>query len=69
MVKPAAEQRGAQQRAPGGVPLALHGHVLVVAERGDHRGLDRGRHHQPGVLAHRQQLADQAGSPATKPAR
>ena len=48
-----------QQRGPAPlVAFALLAFVVVVVERGDHRGLHRRRHHHPGVLAHRQQLGD-----------
>ena len=48
-----------QQRASRGVPRPLRGDVVVVAERGDHRGLHRRGNDHPGVLADLEQLRDQ----------
>ena len=58
------------QRPPSLVAVALLVDVLVVAERGRGRGLDRRRDDQPRVLAGLAEVAgSSSASPATKPTR
>ncbi len=52
---------GAQRRTPGRVARVLLLDVSIVVEGGDHGVLLRPGHHQPEVLAHRQELADDGG--------
>ncbi len=57
-------ETGLDQRRPQGVAASriarpLLGHVLLVTQRGNHGGLHRRRRDHAGVLAHREQLADQ----------
>ena len=54
----------ARRRGVAGLLLA---DVLVVAERGGGRGLDRRRHHQPAVLAHLAQVADELAVAGDEP--
>ena len=56
---PGLRERRPKHRTPVRVPLPLRHRVRVVVERRRQRGLHRGRHDHPGLLADGQQLRDQ----------
>ena len=58
--EPGGGQPGGEHRAPRRVPGLLLDGVRVVGERGDHGGLHRGGHDQPGLPARRAAAASSA---------
>ena len=59
--EPCRDDRGGERPAPGAVDLALRGDVLVVGQRGSHRGLHRSRHDEAEMLAGLREVGNQRG--------